>query len=153
MSGVNWPLASPFANCLLRVPFVQLSLAFPSYFRSLRDRGLRPLFGFAPKQTKGSSAWRTIYIVLHEGCLESSECETQTTSWLFTCPFCDGYLILIRSFVSREASSFQTSFWKWDITLITLILTDTNAKNLFFFYHYSFIDWLFKQEREREESK
>ena len=33
-------------------------------FRSRQDRGLRPLFGFAPKQTKGSSAWRTTYIVL-----------------------------------------------------------------------------------------
>ena len=45
---------------------VQLLLAFPSYFRSRRDRGLRPLFGFAPKQTKVSSAWRTTYIVLHK---------------------------------------------------------------------------------------
>ena len=45
--------------------FVQLLLALPSYFRSRRDRGLRPLFGFTLKQTKGSSAWRTTYIVLH----------------------------------------------------------------------------------------
>ena len=37
-----------------------LWLAFPSYFRSRRDRGS----GFAPKQTKESSAWRTTYIVL-----------------------------------------------------------------------------------------
>ena len=28
-------------------------------------RGLRPLFGFAPKQTKGSPAWRTTYTVWH----------------------------------------------------------------------------------------
>ena len=45
--------------------FVQLLLVFPSYFRSRRDLESRPLFGFAPKQTKGSSAWRTTYIVLH----------------------------------------------------------------------------------------
>ena len=44
--------------------FGQLLLAFPSYFRSRRDRGLRPLFGFTPKQTKRSSPWRTTYIVL-----------------------------------------------------------------------------------------
>ena len=35
-----------------------------THFRSSRYRGLRPLFSFAPKQTKGSSAWRTTDIVL-----------------------------------------------------------------------------------------
>ena len=30
-----------------------------------RSRVQNPLSGFAPKQTKGSSAWRTTYIVLH----------------------------------------------------------------------------------------
>ena len=44
--------------------FFQLPLAFPPYFWSRRDRGLKPLFGFAPKQTKESSAWRIMYIVL-----------------------------------------------------------------------------------------
>ena len=29
----------------------------------VEDRGLRPLLGFVLKQTKGSSAWRTTYIV------------------------------------------------------------------------------------------
>ena len=31
----------------------------------VEDLELRPLFGFAPKQTKGSSAWRTTHIVSH----------------------------------------------------------------------------------------
>ena len=64
LSGVDWPLASPFANCLLLSSFVQLLSRSLTHFRSRRDRGLRPLFGFAPKQTKGSSAWRTTYVVL-----------------------------------------------------------------------------------------
>ena len=64
LSGVDWPLASPFANCLLWVPLSHSLLAFPSYFRWRRDSELRPLFGFAPKQTKRSPAWRTTYIVL-----------------------------------------------------------------------------------------
>ena len=68
LSGVDWPLASPFANCLLLHPFVSLS-----HWRSLPTSGHveisspNPLFGFAPKQTKGSSAWWTPYIVLHMG--------------------------------------------------------------------------------------
>ena len=61
--------------------FVRLLLAFPCLllitsrsqaqafvcFGAKPNKGLRlrPLFGFAPKQTKGSSAWRTTYIVLH----------------------------------------------------------------------------------------
>ena len=43
--------------------FVQLLSRSLTHFRSRRDHELRPLFGFAPKQTKGSSAWRTTYIV------------------------------------------------------------------------------------------
>ena len=45
--------------------FVQFLSRSLTHFRSRRDHGLRPLFGFAPKQTKGSSAWLTTYIVLH----------------------------------------------------------------------------------------
>ena len=41
-----------------------LSRSF-THFRSRRDRGLWTLFGFAPKQTKGPSAWQTTNIVLH----------------------------------------------------------------------------------------
>ena len=44
--------------------FVQLLSRSLTNFRSRQDRGLRPLFGFAPKQTKGLSAWRTSYIEL-----------------------------------------------------------------------------------------
>ena len=46
-------------------PFVQLFSRSLTHFRSRRDRRLRHLFGFAPKQTKGPSASRTTYIVLH----------------------------------------------------------------------------------------
>ena len=64
MSGVDWPLASPFANCL------PLGFLCPTPdSRSLPTSGRveisspNPLSGFAPKQTKESSAWRTTYIV------------------------------------------------------------------------------------------
>ena len=50
--------------------FFQLSLSLSlslwrslAHFQSRRDLELRPLFGFAPKQTKRSSAWRTPFIV------------------------------------------------------------------------------------------
>ena len=68
----DWCLCCPVSTghsrhpspTLLWVPLSNSRLAFSSHFRSRRDRGLRPLFGFAPKQTKGSSAWWTTYIVL-----------------------------------------------------------------------------------------
>ena len=50
--------SAPFSN--------QLSFASPYHFRIPRDfRSKNPLSGFAPKQTKESSAWRATYIVLH----------------------------------------------------------------------------------------
>ena len=64
LSGVDWPLASPFANWLLWVALSNSYWRSFTYFWSRRDPESRPLFGFAPKQTKGSSAWRTPYIVL-----------------------------------------------------------------------------------------
>ena len=66
LSVVDCPSASPFANCLLWVPFSNSSdwCSFV-HFRSRRDLELRPLFGFAPKQAKRSSAWRTPFIVSH----------------------------------------------------------------------------------------
>ena len=45
-------------------PFVQFLSRSLTHFWSRRDRRLRPFYGFAPKQTKGSSAWQTTYIVL-----------------------------------------------------------------------------------------
>ena len=63
LSDVDCPFTSSFANSFSR-SFIQILLCFLTHFRSRRYRGLRPLFGFAPKQTKGSSAWRTTYIVL-----------------------------------------------------------------------------------------
>ena len=65
VSGVDCPcpwfhanrLSAPFSN--------QLSLPSTYHFRIRRDfRSKNPLSGFAPKQTKESSAWRATYIVL-----------------------------------------------------------------------------------------
>ena len=66
-SAVRYRLATCVSRpqLLLPSPFVQFLTRSLTHFRSRRDRGLRPLFGFAPKQTKGSSAWQTTYIVLH----------------------------------------------------------------------------------------
>ena len=58
---VNWPFLGSFANslsgfsrtCLPPLPVLS-EISSPS-----------PLFGFAPKQTKRSSAWRTTHIVSH----------------------------------------------------------------------------------------
>ena len=46
---------SSFVQLLTRVPLPTSG--------HVEDHGLRSLFGFAPKQTKGSSAWWTTYIV------------------------------------------------------------------------------------------
>ena len=68
VSGVDCPCPCPVANCLLELLF-QLTL----FSRSLplpvtaRFQVQNPLSGFAPKQTKESSAWRATYIVLHRG--------------------------------------------------------------------------------------
>ena len=66
VSGVDCPYPWFHAN-FLSAPFSnQLSFAFPYHFRIRRDfRSKNPLSGFAPKQTKESSAWRATYIVLH----------------------------------------------------------------------------------------
>ena len=55
------PLPTPSLSSL-----VQLFSRSLTHFRSRRYRGLRPLFGFAPKLTMGSSAWWTTYIVLQK---------------------------------------------------------------------------------------
>ena len=70
----NSRVPHPAANCLcpwfhanrLSAPFSNpLSFASPYHFRIWRDfRSKNPLSGFAPKQTKESSAWRATYIVL-----------------------------------------------------------------------------------------
>ena len=59
------PLCCPVANCLPALLSSQLSFASPYHFRIRRDfRSKNPLSGFAPKQTKESSAWRATHIVL-----------------------------------------------------------------------------------------
>ena len=58
--------ASPVANWLLCVPLSNSWLGFPCLLPvASRSRVQNPLSGFAPKKTKGSSAWRTTYIVSH----------------------------------------------------------------------------------------
>ena len=66
-SAVRCRLATRVTLCQLTSlsSFVQLLSRSLTHFRSRRDRKLRLLFDFAPKQTKGSSAWWTTYIVLH----------------------------------------------------------------------------------------
>ena len=72
-SSSDWSLCCPVSTIHSRHPS---PTAFPEFpcptptrvplptSGQVEDRGLRPLFGFAPKQTKGYSAWRTTYIVL-----------------------------------------------------------------------------------------
>ena len=54
-------LANSFCGFLLPTP----NWRSPAYFWSRRDLEHRPSFGFAPKQTKGLSAYPTTYIVSH----------------------------------------------------------------------------------------
>ena len=64
-SSAGSPLCCPVANCLSAPLSSQLSFASPYHFRIRRDfRSENPLSGFAPKQTKESSA-RATHIVLH----------------------------------------------------------------------------------------
>ena len=71
LSAVRYrlPCPSSVANWLLRVPLSNSLLAFPYPLPvTPRSRVQNPLSGFAPKQTKESSAWRTTYIVLQGNC-------------------------------------------------------------------------------------
>ena len=65
VSGVDWSLASPFANCQLLSLFLSHSLTgVPSTLPvTSRSRVQNTLSCFAPKQTKESSAWRTTYTI------------------------------------------------------------------------------------------
>ena len=79
VSGVDCPCPWLHANCL-SAPFSnQLSFVSSYHFRIRRDfRSKNPLSGFAPKQTKESSAWRATYIVLHVCvcvCVDKWECK------------------------------------------------------------------------------
>ena len=66
LSSVDCPCPWFHANCLPASFTNQLSFASPYHLRIRRDfRSKNPLSGFAPKQTKESSAWRATYIVLH----------------------------------------------------------------------------------------
>ena len=57
------PSPTAFFESLCPTPFSR-SL---THFRSPEISSPNPLSGFAPKQTKGSSDWRTTYIVLQQG--------------------------------------------------------------------------------------
>ena len=64
-SSPDSPLSCPVVNYLPAPLSSQLSLASPYHFRIRQDfRSKNPLSGFAPKQTKESSA-RATHIVLH----------------------------------------------------------------------------------------
>ena len=67
VSGVDRISPSPSPTpCPLLSPTNSL-LPWSYHFRIRRDfRSKNPLSGFAPKQTKESSAWRATYIVLHK---------------------------------------------------------------------------------------
>ena len=69
-------LVSSAVRCRLQLPPSIARCQLPSLWPTptciplptsghVEDRGLRPLFGFTPKQTKGLSAWRSTYIVSH----------------------------------------------------------------------------------------
>ena len=91
--------------CQLLCPTNSL-LASRYLFRPRRDfKSKNPLSGFAPKQTKESSAWRATYIVLQN----------------FHHPL-----------IYREANRFPTSSWIQDISLVTLKLIDINIRNMSF---------------------
>ena len=75
------PLCCPVANCLPAPLTNQLSFMSPHHSRIRRDfRSKNPLSGFAPKQTKESSAWRATYIVLHGNMEYSSDSEHSDTT-------------------------------------------------------------------------
>ena len=97
--------------------------------------------------------------MLGENFSESDVCDIESAARLFTCRFCEGGRILVRSLLSRESSKFLTSFRRQDISLVTLILTDTNARTFSFIFiiclliiDQNAID-IFKQERERERER
>ena len=65
VSGVDCPCPCPVANCCQLLFPTNSLLASRYLFRPRRDfKSKNPLSGFAPKQTKESSAWRATHIVL-----------------------------------------------------------------------------------------
>ena len=73
-SSADSPLCCPVANCLSAPFSTQLSFVSPYHFRIRRDfRSKNPLSGFAPKQTKESSAWPATHIVLQVVFIAMSE--------------------------------------------------------------------------------
>ena len=75
LSGVDWPLASPFANSFSEFLWSNSSRVPLPTSGHVEISGPNPLSGFAPKQTKGLSAWRTTYIVLHNEQLNLQHCK------------------------------------------------------------------------------
>ena len=115
VSGVDCPCPCPVANSLSSFPN-QLSSRVPLPLpATLRFQFQNPLSGFAPKQTKESSAWRATYIVLQVG--------------LFTCQTLLSYLMLKPFFIFMSNYAF-----KLDIIVIhkqlQLQVTMHNTKKL-----------------------
>ena len=66
LSGVDCPVRRPSPTPSSQSLCLTLFSRSLTHFRSRRYlESQNPLSGFAPKQTKESSAWRTSYIVLH----------------------------------------------------------------------------------------
>ena len=85
-SGLDCLSASFFANCPLRLPLPTAPLAFlgprfPPLPVSAEISSPSLLFSFAPKLTKGSSAWRTTHIVSH--CARVAVKWSKYHSWLY----------------------------------------------------------------------
>ena len=87
VSGVDRICPSPSpAACQLLSPTNYL-LASRYHSRTRRDfKSKNPLSGFAPKQTKESSAWRTTYIMLHTDAMNNRRRKTSLTN-IFTFHF------------------------------------------------------------------
>ena len=72
---------SPVANWLLWVPSSNSTRVPLPTSGHVDISSPNPLSGFVPKQTKGSSAWRTTYIVLHKKALAKFQLWSGSNTW------------------------------------------------------------------------
>ena len=93
-------LSCPVANCQLRAPFFNSLLASRYHFRTRREfKSKNPLSGFAPKQTKESSAWRATYIVLQIALMTSRD--KMLVNWIIV------FVLVIFSFQEISATYYD----------------------------------------------
>ena len=111
--------------------FPCIILCVTSYYNSVSDVSnarSRYMWGFLLLRT-ALMVFQSVVLVAHKAQLGSSP--------VF---IANGGRILVRSWISREASNFPTPFWMKVIFLVTFILIDTNAKHSSFttnFYYLS----------------